>query len=826
LDKNEHKEENDALLSDLRVLDLADEKASFCSRLLADMGARVVKVERPGGDPSRSIGPFRENSPHPERSLSFHYNNANKLGITLDLEHPEGKEIFFKLVRRSDIVVESFPPGHLKKLGLDFEVLSRINSGLILVSVTGFGQSGPRSHYRSCDLVASAYGGQMYVTGSSSMPPLKAHGEQSYYTSSLFAAIGILLALRKRRQNGKGDHIDISLQEAVASTLDHVLVRYFSEGIVPGRRGNRSWNGASFIAPCKDGHLHLTLSPWETLVEWMAAEGMAGDLAGEKWKDEEYRLQQIDHIVDVVEKWTRTHSAHELFETGQLMRFPWATVCSPGEVLESPQLQARDFFQTGESREGERVPFLNLPFRLHPSLQVPRKQAPSPGEHNVQIYRNELGFSDEDIKRLSSMGVIAGSKPAPPPTHAGFAGAENFRPPRARDPKILQGLRVLDFTRVLAGPYATRILADFGAEVIKVQSGKTAKGAESNDTAYFKAWNRNKRGITLDLSFPEARELVLRLAAVSDVVIENFSPRVMANWGLSYGELKRKRPDLIMVSMSGMGQSGPWKDFVAFGATIQALSGLTYLTSPGPDSPTGMGYAYADAISGLYGTFAFLSALEYRDRTGKGQYIDLSEYEAMCALQGPTLLDAAVNHQEVFPSCNRPDDRSAAPYGCYRCSGADRWCVIAVFDEAEWRALCRAMRHPEWANDERFSTQSKRKEHAEELNRLLEQWTVQRSPEEIVNLLQESGVSAGAVQNAEDLAKDPHLTARDFFVKVKHPRSGGTLSDGSPIQFGERPARDWKAAPSLGQDNRYVFTELLGLTETELSACMEKGVIG
>lgn len=305
------------MLEGIQVLDLVDERASFCSRLLAELGACV-----------RSI--------------------------VLDLEVPEGRGTFFKGVEQSDIVIESFPPGDLQKLGLGFEVLSEINPGLILASLTSFGQSGPRRHYKSCDLVASAYGGQMYVTGSPSMPPLKAYGDQSYNTSSLFAAIGIVLALRKRRQSGRGDHIDISLQGAVTATLDHVMVRYFSEGIVARRQGNRSWNGTSFIVSCRDGHLYLTLSPWETLVEWMDTEGMAGDLAKEKWKEESYRLQHIDHIAEVIEKWTRTHSARELFELGQRMQFPWAPVCSPCQVLESPQLRARDFFprwQTPKERE-------------------------------------------------------------------------------------------------------------------------------------------------------------------------------------------------------------------------------------------------------------------------------------------------------------------------------------------------------------------------------------------------------------------------------------------------------------------------------------------
>ena len=391
---------------------------------------------------------------------------------------------------------------------------------------------------------------------------------------------------------------------------------------------------------------------------------------------------------------------------------------------------------------------------------------------------------------------------------------------------ILSGLRVLDFTWVLAGPYATRILADFGAEVIKVQSGKTARGAELNTTGYFNTWNRNKLGITLDLSRPEGRELALKLVEKSDVVMENFTPRVMPNWGLSYENLKKVKPDLIMVSMSGMGQTGPWRDFVAFAPTIQALSGITYLTSFASDSPIGLGYSHADQAAGLFAALAVLAALEYRDRTGEGQYIDVSEYEAMCALLGPAIMDCAVNHNPIIPQGNHPDYAQAAPYGCYKCRGEDGWCVIAVFTDEEWQALCCVLGNPPWSKEARFSTPWQRREHIEELNGLLEQWTAQHSPEEVMISLQEAGVPAGVVKDARELAEDPQLTTRDFFIEARHPVLGKTTSDSTPIRLGRTPARFRRAAPSLGQDNRYVYQELLGISHQELSRYIEEGVIG
>ena len=404
----EMKEESGGLLPGIRILDLADEKGSFCSKLLADLGASVIKVERPQGDPSRGIGPFFKKSPQPEESLSFCYNNSNKRGITLNLEKEAGREIFLRLAKRTDVVIETFPPGTLKKLKLDFEIVREANERLILVSITGFGQQGPRSNYKSCDIVASAFGGQMYVSGFPSTPPLKPFGEQSYYAASLFAAIGILLALKRRQQSGRGEHIDVSLQEAVASTLEHVMIQYFYEKIVPKRQGSLHWNSASIILPCKDGHLLISLlQKWETLVEWMDSEAMAEDLKDERYREEEYRLKHLDHVIEVLRRWTLTHTTHELFELGQLMRFPWAPVYSPKEVLDNPQLKARGFFVNVDHPEmGTSLPYAGVPYQFSLPRPNPWKRAPLKGEDNRRVYQEELGLSEEELQELSARGAI------------------------------------------------------------------------------------------------------------------------------------------------------------------------------------------------------------------------------------------------------------------------------------------------------------------------------------------------------------------------------------------------------------------------------------
>ena len=394
------------LLNGLKILDLTDQKAAFSSKLLADLGAAVIKVERPGGDLSRRSGPFAGHNPDPEKSLSFFYNNTGKKGITLNIEHKEGREIFFSLVKKHDVIVESFAPGYLDKLGLGFNNLRLKNPEIILASVTGFGQTGPRRNYKTCDLVASAFGGQMFVTGS--FKPLKHYGEQSYLTASLFAATGILLAVRKRRMTGKGEHLDISIQEAVAATLEHVMARFFYENTTPQRRGSLHWDNLFHIFQCRDGFIQLTLfDKWETVVELLGSEGLADDLAKKDYLDDTYRRNRLEHIIKVIGNWTRTHTVKELFELGQRMQFPWAPVDSPQKVVKSPQLKARRFFKDiCPTRDDIAKTCPGLPYRLGREYRQTDAKAPLTGEDNIDLYGKELGFSREKLNNLSSRGII------------------------------------------------------------------------------------------------------------------------------------------------------------------------------------------------------------------------------------------------------------------------------------------------------------------------------------------------------------------------------------------------------------------------------------
>ena len=382
----------DSPLSGYRVIDLTDEKGMLCARVLSDMGAEVIRVEKPGSQAGQNP--------------AYCYLNMGKRGITLDLEMEEGRELFRRLVKTSQVMVEDRPPGYLDELGLGYAELKAINPGLVMASVTGFGQNGPYSDYKSCDLVISALGGQMYVCGEPETPPLKPYGDQTYYSASLFAAIGILLALWDKHKTGRGQDIDIAAMDCSAAMLDHVLVRYFYEDTVAGRQGSRYWNNAFSVFPCRDGYILLSLlHQWETMVEWLDAEGMAEDLTEQKWVSREARLSHIDHITEVLERWTQSHTVAELVEKGQLMHFPWAEVTSIPQLVSSPQSAERKFLVDAEC-SGKKYSYPGTPCKLSRSPWRAGGRAPGIGEHNLDIYHRETGLSLAELDTLTRDGVI------------------------------------------------------------------------------------------------------------------------------------------------------------------------------------------------------------------------------------------------------------------------------------------------------------------------------------------------------------------------------------------------------------------------------------
>ena len=796
-------------LEGLRVVELGTPLTAFCGKLLADMGVDVLLVEAPGGSLQRREGPFYGEVADRERSLPFWHYNTNKRGVTLDLEQPDGPALLRRLLAEAEVLLEGEPVGSLAARGLDFETLHVAFPRLIVVSLSGFGQTGPRSEWLATELIAQALGGMAYTTGKETTPPLKTWGDQAAQLAGTYGAIGALLALAQRVTTGEGQQVDVSMQEAVASALEIVLPwSLFEPHTVHRRQGSLHWSRGFRLFPSSDGHILFTLNQnWETLVDWLEADSMAEDLRDPRYAEPVYRREQLDHIIAVLEHWSRTKTVDELMRQGQLLRFTWGQVNTPEQLLANEQLQERGFFVALEHpREGRTFTYGGAPARFSASPWRLRRPAPRMGEHNEEVF----GDFRETIENQERRPLQAASAP-----------------PRAVPLRPLEGLRVLDFTWVLAGPYGTRLLGDFGAEVIKVQSQATTREGivgltEDARRGYFNLWNRNKLGVTLNMGTPEGIELAKRLVAASDVVIENFSARVLANWGLDYENLVALRPDIILVSMAGMGQTGPWRDFVSYGPTLQALSGLSALTTFPGQPPLGLTYSYADHVGGLSAAFSVLVALEHRRRTGEGQHIDLSQFEAMAAFMGPLVLQTALG---VSPQPTGNRHPQAAPHGIYRCAGEDCWVAVAVMNDQQWRAFVRALGGPSWAAEARFASLEGRLEQQDELDRLVEEWILERSPEEVQERLQTAGVPAGVVASATDLLVDPHLRARGFLVETEHPLLGRITLDRQPIRLSSDHDAALRAAPLPGQDNVEVFGRVLGLTPEEVHEYEARQVI-
>ena len=393
--------------------------------------------------------------------------------------------------------------------------------------------------------------------------------------------------------------------------------------------------------------------------------------------------------------------------------------------------------------------------------------------------------------------------------------------------RALEGVRILDFTWVVAGPVAVRILADQGAEVIKIERRDTLdlgtrRGGFSGNL------HRGKESTVVNMADPRGIEIAQKLAAISDVVIDNFSARVMRNWGLDYESLKKIKPDIIAVSMSGFGHSGPHKDYVSYGPTLQALSGYTLqMRHPGRE-PAGWGYSYADMTGGYSGTLAVLMALWHRKQTGQGQFVDLAQFEAISSLVGPGLLDILNNQTSSQPVGNRSQEAPAAPHGVYRCKGDDRWCAIAVFTEAEWQSLCRVLGQPAWTRETRFASLADRLQHQDVLDAHIAAWTQQHMAEEVMSRLQEAGIAAGVVANGEDLDRDPQLRTRGYWARLPARENGKTedvILDGPPFKLSRTPGYVAAPGPLLGEHTDSVLRRLLNYSDKQIAQLKAERVI-
>ena len=402
-------------------------------------------------------------------------------------------------------------------------------------------------------------------------------------------------------------------------------------------------------------------------------------------------------------------------------------------------------------------------------------------------------------------------------------------------PSALEGIRVVDCSMWFAGPLTTLLLAQMGAEVIKVESIQAMDGWRGGlsipdagniweTSPTYNSVNHNKYDVTLDLNHPKGVAVFKRLVEIGDVVVENYTPRVMENFGLDYPVLKSVNPKIILLSMPGYGRTGPWKDFVAFAFLVEALSGIPRITGYPNGPPMLMGASQADALGGYNGAFAVLTALEHRRKTGEGRHIDLSQIEALTCMMGEPIVDYSMNKRIWKRQGNRHP--SMAPHGCYRCRGEDKWVTIAVSTDKEWENLCDAAGKTDWKDDPRFSDSIARWRHRDELDPLIEKWTRQYDPGEVMHLLQAADVAAGTVFSHEELLSDPHLKERGYFTTMTKTEVGTHAYPGVYAKLSKTPGDIKWPSPTLGQHNEYVLGELLGMSSEEITTLADEKIIG
>jgi crotonobetainyl-CoA:carnitine CoA-transferase CaiB-like acyl-CoA transferase len=802
------------MLNTYRVLDLSDAGALICGQILGDLGADVILVEPPDGVQARRIGPFIENQPDLNRSLNFFSLNRNKRSITMDLETTSGRRQLLDLAKTSDVLIESFAPGYLDRLGLGYSVIADLNPRLVMVSITPFGQHGPKANWAATDLTVTAASGVLFITGDEDRPPVYVSIPQAFLNAGAEAAVGTLIALFARERDGFGQHIDVSAQTAMMMTTGFVTLAHGWNDLPLERVGGGMKFGPlrlRFVYPCKDGHVNITFLfgsvlgiATRRLFEWIYDEGLCDEATRDKdWAgygglliSGREPLEELERCTGCIERFTLSHTKAELFEEATRRKVLLVPVSNIVDLHGSEQLKEREFWTRVEHPELGRQIIYPGPFAKLSGTPIRyRRKPPLLGEHTHEV--------------LAEL--------RPPPVRHDLRREEAW-------PPALKGLKVLDFTWVYAGPASVRYLADYGATVIHIESATKIDTARTvgpykdgrpgvERAAIYCNLHIGRYGLSLNLSTSKGREVAMRLVKWADVVIENFSPKAMRSWGMDYESLRTIKPDLIMVSACLNGQTGPGALLAGYGTMGACMAGFGELTGWPDRAPAAPFGAYTDVTSPKFIAAALLAALEHKRRTGQGQYIDVSQVEAPIQLLARAILDYTVNGRIQTRMGNALPEY--APTGVYPCAGTDRWVALAAPTDGAWRALCNAAGR-RWHEDPRFATASARLENHGGLDEAIASWTVNFEPDAVEGLLQSAGVAAHRVATSADIFADPQLSARGHIIYLDHPRLGTVPIETSRMRFSRTPATAAWCGPEMGQHNDYVLREILQMTDQEI----------
>jgi len=772
---------NQGALHGLRVIDLTDDSGRFATKLLTELGASVVRISATGS----SGAPMVDAAAAELGGVLDWWYDGGKHRHIVDLDTDGGRSRYRSFCASADLVVETERPGRLEVLGIDHADLLATNPALCQVSITPFGRTGPRSDWVTSDLVSSAMGGFMSITG---LPdrPLNLWGRQSYNYAGFAAVISALAAVRATRLDGKGRLVDLSIHEAITGSIENIFMQYFFDQELPDmskvaqRQGAMHWLRAYDLAACRTGYTMITPTPIpDHLVNWMIEEGHE---AAREWqgKDVESMLERIDDLMDCVRDFVKKYDAMDLWWEAQNRHCAFGGVHDIAAVAEIPQFEHRGLFasatvgDTGESN-------VRMPHRMVKMSATPTgpPQPPQPESTNLEDLLADWGSRD-------SAELTVGERLARP----------------------LEGLRVADFTWVLAGPFCTRMFGDLGADVIRIQNEERSTLVNRADYPYYFVWNRSKRSATLNMKHPEALAAARRIIESSDVLIENYSAGVLEAWGLDYETVHEWNPKLVYVTMSGCGHDGPWKHVISYAPTVHAVCGITHLTNFADRGDVGSGLSLNDHLAGFSAAATTLAAIEARDRTGVGQKVDMAQLEIGTYAIGPALLDYFANHNEAQPAGNRDGLHDHVPNEVY--PTRDGFVAISVTADSQWPALASIV--GESVADPAWATEAERRDHRVDIDAALSAWAANGTANEIVDTLQAVGVPAGKVQDVVDLFEhDPQHEARGFWQPVTHDGFGDRHVDTFPALIdGERLPVERLAPSYLGEHNFEVWTDVAG----------------
>jgi crotonobetainyl-CoA:carnitine CoA-transferase CaiB-like acyl-CoA transferase len=809
-------------LSPLRIIELSNGVAGeYCGKLLADFGAEILKVELPGkGSDTRRRGPFAEAADTLEGSGLFAYLNTNKRSVCLDIATASGQEALHTLIKGADAIVDDHPSGYLESLGIGPEAIRARYPRLIVCAITPFGYDAPAAMQKSYGLNVFHSSGWGYHSPSEpdlGKPPLKGAGRFHVdYESGLSAALALVAAVDWRESSGSGQFLDVSQQESMASLSDYVLGQMVAGTMeVSTRRQAFDLRGPATFFQCLDGYVYLWLSEpghWNGLRTLLGEPTWMLDFP-ERWLELHLNEERIQRCRSHIAQWMKGQHKLEVATRAQKLGIPLVPVNTAKDLFESEQLQFRGFFTQVEHPVLGRLGYPTVPYRLSATPARIDRPAPLLGEHTDRILGKAARI---EPRTLQSAREATSSSP----TATDLPGPQQAGP--------LQGVRVLELTKIWAGPYTGKLLALLGAEVIRVESYDSLDATrrygvkDINDAPGFQAINPGKYSVQLNVRTDEGRRLVKELVKVSDIFIENLRPGAAGRLGLGCDVLRSLRPDIVAVSMSMYGHEGPLSYQTGYAPCFSALAGVCHLVGYEGGPPQLLNVRYGDSSYGTAAAFAAIVALCHRQRTGQGQFVDVSAVESLAAMLGDSFMEYSMTGR--VPTRDGSRHPEMAPHGCYPCA-ADEWISIAVRKDEEWKALCEAMGQPAQVADSRYADSRSRQIHSQQLDETVASWTRTKDAQELAAALRSRGVAAFKSLSSIDLIGDEHLWERGFYTHVTDSKQRSIPIVGAPWRMSATPASVHRAAPLLGEHNDYVLGELLGLSAAERQRLIDEKIV-